>query len=163
MQDSHAAQALLRAEKSWGLIYMSHSACKEGTLAFFSTLQGCSRHPFKGQAISKRKGFHKTSPYGFCLLSPSRDKKPSPRVGFNLLFLVWMHCRDDSFSRRVSSKPQARTACTCDPTHVIRWMGNLRVHVDLPVGLACDIKPAEVALVILGVSTSQDQLTTRLT
>lgn len=39
-------------------------------------------------------------------------------------------------------------------------MGNLRVHVDLPVGLACDVEPAELALVILGVGSSQNHLTT---
>lgn len=49
------------------------------------------------------------------------------------------------------------------PTHAVRWMGNLRIHVDLPVGLACDIKPAELALVIFGVGTSQDHLTARVT
>lgn len=56
----------------------------------------------KGPALNKRKGFCRTSPHGFCLLSPSSNKQPSPRVGFNLLFLVWMCCRDDSFLRRVS-------------------------------------------------------------
>lgn len=72
-----------------------------------------------------------------------------------------MCCRDDSFPRRVSAKPQAHAVCICDPTHVVRWMGNLRVHVDLPVGSACDIIPGDIALVILGVGPSQDQLTTR--
>lgn len=34
--------------------------------------------------------------------------------------------------------------------------------MDLPVGLARDVDPAEVATVILGVRPSQEQLTTRL-
>lgn len=48
------------------------------------------------------------------------------------------------------------------PMHVVGWRGDLRIHVDLPVGLACDIDPAEVTTVILGVSPSQEQLTARL-
>lgn len=46
--------------------------------------------------------------------------------------------------------------------HVVGWRGDLRVHVDLPVGLARDVDPAEVAAVILGVGPSQEQLATGL-
>lgn len=42
--------------------------------------------------------------------------------------------------------------------HVAKWKGDLRIHVDLPVGLACDVDPAEVTTVILGVCPSQEQL-----
>lgn len=48
------------------------------------------------------------------------------------------------------------------PMHVARWRRDLRIHVDLPVSLACDIDPAEVTAVILGVGAPQEQLATWL-
>lgn len=35
---------------------------------------------------------------------------------------------------------------------------DLRIHVDLPVGFACDVHPAEVAAVVFGVCAPKQQL-----
>lgn len=61
------------------------------------------------------------------------------------------------FWRGPQSKPQESAWGV--PTHVVRWRGYLLIHVDLPVGLARDVDPAEVTAVVFGVSSSQEQLT----
>lgn len=43
VQVSHTAQALLRAEQSWGLIYGARPACQADTPAFLPDSQGRSR------------------------------------------------------------------------------------------------------------------------